>query len=154
MSLESLFDGLDGAPSPKAGEPSDAASTGVATAALKSPSSASSSSSSSSSSSAAGGAATSLRRNSFTGSGGGKGGGNDELTGSPSKDSGQMMRPAVIRQGDILNQKRFAPRKDMPPSSMILQAMKRRYGKQHGKHKAPQTAAECWVSRSVSEPAS
>ena len=47
-----------------------------------------------------------------------------DLSDSPTKSN--VMRPTVLRQSDILEKKRFAPRKDMPPSSMIYQAMKRR----------------------------
>jgi hypothetical protein len=55
------------------------------------------------------------------------------------------MWPSVLRRSEILEKKKFAPRKDMPPSSMLFQAMKRRYGTQHAKHKPPSTPAECWA---------
>ena len=63
--------------------------------------------------------------------------------GSPMRPSAQAAA-ALNRRSVIYRDKTFAPRKDFPPTQLLFQAMRRKYGPQFSRYEMPETAAACW----------
>ena len=63
-----------------------------------------------------------------------------------------VMRPAAVRRSDIRKEKKFQPRKDMPPSSMLFQAMKRRSWHRHALRACCFTLVASRLSQGVTAP--
>ncbi|CAM9338518.1 unnamed protein product [Chrysoparadoxa australica] len=48
------------------------------------------------------------------------------------------------RRREITTQSRFVPRKEFPPTPVLFQAMRRKFGDNYNKHELPETPAACW----------
>lgn len=50
-----------------------------------------------------------------------------------------------LRRANVAARQNFQPRRDFPPSSMLFQAMRRRYGKDWSRVDLPTTPSACWA---------
>ena len=51
----------------------------------------------------------------------------------------------TMRRADLAAKQNFNPRRDFPPSAMLFQAMRRRYGRDWSRVDLPTTASACWA---------